>query len=38
MCILKYASTEVALTVLANLNGFELDGRYLYKNKYIRAI
>jgi hypothetical protein len=37
MCILKYASTEVALTVLANLNGFELDGRYIIF-KYIRAI
>lgn len=28
MCILKYATTEVALTALANLNGLELDGKY----------
>lgn len=28
MSILRYASTEVAITVLANLNGVEMDGRY----------
>lgn len=28
-CILKYATTEVALTVLANMNGYELDGKYI---------
>lgn len=27
MAILKYSSMEVAITVLANMNGFELDGK-----------
>jgi len=27
MCILKYSSMEVAITLLANLNGAELDGK-----------
>lgn len=29
MAILKYASTEVAITVLANNNGLELDGKQI---------
>ncbi|CAK91820.1 unnamed protein product (macronuclear) [Paramecium tetraurelia] len=32
LCILKYATTEVALTVLANMNGLELDGKPIQIN------
>ncbi|CAD8192624.1 unnamed protein product [Paramecium octaurelia] len=32
MCILKYATIEVALTVLANMNGLELDGKPIQIN------
>jgi hypothetical protein len=32
MAILKYASMEVAITVLANNNGLELDGKPIQIN------
>ncbi|CAD8179030.1 unnamed protein product [Paramecium octaurelia] len=32
LSIIKYTSTEVALTVLANMNGFELDGKPIQIN------
>ena len=30
LCIIKYSSLEVAITVLANLNGIDIDGKYLF--------